>query len=159
MKTTWQRGEQPKAHEEKSQGFKDQHWEEFYNEINDLGMNNGTCWCSGVSVPCNQRAAGSNLPQATAWQPWISCSHIILLGTSCPTGQSSRPVTRRAMFPLIFLKSVRTKFPVCNLLPALIYVQNDMHETRAKTFFKGKFMCAPSFLVCAHRTTCVRAQT
>src|SRR6218665_2092465 len=25
-------------------------------------------------------------------------------------------------------------------------------------FFKGKFVCAPSFLVCAHLTTCVRTQ-
>jgi len=26
------------------------------------------------------------------------------------------------------------------------------------TFFKGKFMCAPSFLVCTHLTTCARAK-
>jgi len=29
-----------------------------------------------------------------------------------------------------------------------------MYEIRANTFFKGKFMCAPSFLVWAHLTTC-----
>jgi len=27
-----------------------------------------------------------------------------------------------------------------------------------KTFFEATFMCAPSFLVCAHLTTCVHAQ-
>jgi len=26
-----------------------------------------------------------------------------------------------------------------------------------KTLFKGKCMCTPSFLMCAHLTTCVRA--
>jgi len=34
-----------------------------------------------------------------------------------------------------------------------------MHEMCAKTFFKGKCMCAPSFLVCAHLMTCVRVHT
>src|SRR6218665_1501934 len=35
-----------------------------------------------------------------------------------------------------------------------------MYEICAKAFFKGKFMCAPSFLVCAHLTTrvCVRTR-
>jgi len=28
-----------------------------------------------------------------------------------------------------------------------------MYEICAKTIFKGKLMCAPSFLVCAHLTT------
>jgi len=32
-----------------------------------------------------------------------------------------------------------------------------MYEICAKTIFKGKFMCASSFLVCVHLTTCVRA--
>jgi len=34
-----------------------------------------------------------------------------------------------------------------------------MHEICANTFFKGKFMCTPSFLVCAHLTTCARAHS
>jgi len=34
-----------------------------------------------------------------------------------------------------------------------------MYEKCAKTFFKGKCMCAPSFRVCAHLTTCVRTHT
>jgi len=52
---------------------------------------------------------------------------------------------------------MRTKFLVCNILPTLTYISNDMYEMCAKTFFKGKFMCAPSFLVGTHLTTCVRA--
>jgi len=28
-----------------------------------------------------------------------------------------------------------------------------------KTFFKGKYMCAPSFLVCAHLATCVHTHS
>jgi len=34
-----------------------------------------------------------------------------------------------------------------------------MYEICANTVFKGKFMCAPSALVCAHLTICVRAHT
>jgi len=34
-----------------------------------------------------------------------------------------------------------------------------MHEIWAKTFFNERFMCAPSFLVCAHLTTCVHAHS
>src|SRR6218665_4017381 len=34
-----------------------------------------------------------------------------------------------------------------------------MNEISAKTFLKGKFMCGPSFLVCARLTTCIRART
>src|SRR6218665_1466889 len=34
-----------------------------------------------------------------------------------------------------------------------------MYEICANTFFKGKFLCAPSLLVCAHLTTCVRAHS
>jgi len=44
---------------------------------------------------------------------------------------------------------------VCNILTTLIYIYNDIN---ANTFLKGKFVCAPSFLVCAHVTTCARAQ-
>jgi len=32
-----------------------------------------------------------------------------------------------------------------------------MYEICANASFKGKFMCAPGFLVCAHLTSCVRA--
>jgi len=28
-----------------------------------------------------------------------------------------------------------------------------------KAFFKGKFMCAPSFLACAYLTTCAHMRT
>jgi len=34
-----------------------------------------------------------------------------------------------------------------------------MYEIMCKTIFKEKFMCAPSFLVCANLMTCVRAHT
>src|SRR6218665_2519867 len=34
-----------------------------------------------------------------------------------------------------------------------------MHEICARTFFKGTFMCAPNFLVCAHLTTCALENT
>src|SRR6218665_4025586 len=33
-----------------------------------------------------------------------------------------------------------------------------MYEICANTFLKRKFMCAPSFLVCAHLTTCVHSR-
>jgi len=34
-----------------------------------------------------------------------------------------------------------------------------MYEIRTKKVFNGKFMCALSFLVCAHLTTFVHAHT
>jgi len=34
-----------------------------------------------------------------------------------------------------------------------------MYEMCVKAFSKWKFVCAPSFLVCTHLTTCVRAHT
>jgi len=47
---------------------------------------------------------------------------------------------------------------VSNILPTLIYIQNNMYEICVKTFLKRKFMFAPSFLVFAHLTTCVCAR-
>jgi len=52
--------------------------------------------------------------------------------------------------PLSNVPSDLLKFPVCNIFPAIIYVWNAMYEICANTYFKGKFMRAPSFLVCAH---------
>jgi len=34
-----------------------------------------------------------------------------------------------------------------------------VNEICAKTFWEGTFLCAPSFLVCARLTTCVRAHS
>jgi len=54
---------------------------------------------------------------------------------------------------------VHKKFPVSNILQTLAYIYSDMYEIGANTFFEEKFMCAPSFPVCAHLTTCGRAHT
>jgi len=48
-----------------------------------------------------------------------------------------------------FKVCVHTKLPVCNA----------MYEIFVNTFFTGKFMCAPSFLVCAHLTSCARVHS
>jgi len=58
----------------------------------------------------------------------------------------------QAMFPLIFKVCVRITFPLCNILPGLICIWNDMYEVCAKTFFEGTFMCAQSFRVCTVHT-------
>jgi len=59
--------------------------------------------------------------------------------------------------PSNFLKSVCTQ----NFLCGTFYYKSSILRTTCmkyvrKTFFKGKFMCSPSLLVCAHPTTCVR---
>ena len=41
------------------------------------------------------------------------------------------------------------KFLLCNILPGLIRIWNDIYEICAKTFLEGTFMRAPSFLVWA----------
>jgi len=59
--------------------------------------------------------------------------------------------TIQAMFPLIFKVSVRIK----NILPALVWIWNDVYEICANTFLHGTFMCAPSLHVRARLITCV----
>src|SRR6218665_2158853 len=62
--------------------------------------------------------------------------------------------------PSNFLKPVcATKF-----LCATFYQHSSIYRTTRmiyvqKTFFKGEFMCAPSFLVCAHLMTCVHVHS
>jgi len=65
----------------------------------------------------------------------------------------------QAMFPLIFKVCVHIKFLLCNILPGLVWIWNDVYEIVAKAFLEGIFMCAPCFLVCARLTTCVRRHT
>ena len=65
----------------------------------------------------------------------------------------------QAMFPLIFKVSVHMKFLLCNILPGLVWIWNDVYEIVAKAFLEGIFMCAPCFLVCARLTTCMCAST
>ena len=61
--------------------------------------------------------------------------------------------------PSFFKVCVRIKFPLCNILPGLSCIWIDIYEICAETFLEGTFMCAPSFLVCAHLTACVRTHT
>src|SRR6218665_2411704 len=68
---------------------------------------------------------------------------------------SETPLTT---FPLILKVCVRTTFCVCN-----IYQHSSIYTCRTicmkhlqKAFLKGKFMFAPSFLECAHLTTCAQ---
>src|SRR6218665_387507 len=64
------------------------------------------------------------------------------------------------MFPLIFqsLCAVHIRFLLCNILPGpgLICICNDVYEICAKTLLEEIFMCASSFLACAHLTVCAR---
>jgi len=55
---------------------------------------------------------------------------------------------------------MRTKFPVCNILPALIYINSEMYETGLKAFLKENLCVLQVFLcvlisrpVCAHTRT------
>jgi len=43
---------------------------------------------------------------------------------------------------------VLTEFPVCNILPALVYIWNAMYEIRANTFLKEN-LCALQVFLCA----------
>src|SRR6218665_427698 len=55
---------------------------------------------------------------------------------------------------------VCTKFLVSNILPALIYIYNDMYEMCAKTFFKEKMYVRSKFsCVRSSHDLCVRAHT
>ena len=60
------------------------------------------------------------------------------------------------MFPLIFNVCVCTKFPVFNILLALILFRTSWMKCVQK-IFKGKFMCALSFLVRSSHDLCARA--
>ena len=46
---------------------------------------------------------------------------------------------------------------MCNILPELICIWNDLFEVYAETILEGTFMCGTSFLVCTRVMTCVRA--
>src|SRR6218665_2731320 len=68
------------------------------------------------------------------------------------------------MFPLIFKVCVCDRAykisVLCNILPGLICIWNDVYEIIiCKTFLEGTFMCAPSFLVCARLTACVHVHS
>ena len=62
--------------------------------------------------------------------------------------------------PFNFLKyaCVHIKFPLCNILPELVWVWNYVLK-HVQKIFGGEYMCARSFLVCARLTTCVRTHT
>ena len=51
---------------------------------------------------------------------------------------------------------MRIRVISCNILPGLICIWIDVYEICVKTFWKEIFVCAPSFLVCAHLMVCVR---
>ena len=70
-----------------------------------------------------------------------------------------RSVSLMINVPSNFLKSmvtVQIRYLLCNILPGLICICDDVNEICVKPFLKGNFLCAPSFLVCARLTT--RAQ-
>lgn len=52
------------------------------------------------------------------------------------------------------------KFVMCNILPALTCIWNDVFLVYAKTLLDETFVCAPSFLVCVRLTppVCAHAQ-
>ena|SRR6218665_19407 len=58
----------------------------------------------------------------------------------------SRTDRVRCNVPSNFSKSVCLKFLLCNILPGLICIWNNVYKIFAKTFLKGKFMSASSFL-------------
>ena len=64
-----------------------------------------------------------------------------------------------SMFLLIFQSLCTHKVFLCNILPGIICIRNDVCELCANTFLDGIFMCAPNFLVCARLTACVCAHT
>src|SRR6218665_2485020 len=68
-----------------------------------------------------------------------------------------KPVSLRILInvPSNFSKCVCKQFLLCNILPGLICICNDMYEICAKTFLEGTFMCAPSFLLCAGLMACL----
>src|SRR6218665_3310635 len=79
------------------------------------------------------------------WPVFLYCLHMQMI-----------PPWTMGNVPSNFFKvCVCIKCLLCNILPefgmtCMKYVQN--------TVWEGTFICAPSFLVCARLTTCVRAQ-
>jgi len=51
------------------------------------------------------------------------------------------------------------KFLLCNILPDLFLIWNDVYEICAKTFLEGNLLRAPSFFVCARLMTCAHLHT
>src|SRR6218665_3152119 len=68
-------------------------------------------------------------------------------------------VSPRPIFPLIFQSLCAHKISFVQYFTRLICIWNDMTEICAKLSLEGTFMCAPSFLVCAHLTARVRAHS
>jgi len=80
-------------------------------KVNSSGV--GVC-----SVPCNWKVAGSDLPQASADQPWTSCSPIIVSeeGNGKPPHSYHSRACAKAMIPMIMITTIKSMLTVLMMI-------------------------------------------